>query len=159
VKRAVAVALAAVSMWAAAPVAAADVPGTNCSPFPVENAWNMDVRGLPVQRKSAVWKRATHAGSTRLHPDFGPPAYGIPFDVVASSHDDISIDFTFADESDPGPYPFGPDIRIEGGSDRHAIMVDQDTCTTAPRWGRGSASGAGTTSAGSARRSRSSCAR
>ena len=41
----------------------------------------------------------------------------------------------------PGPYPFGPDIHVEGGSDRHAIMLDQDTCTLyelyAARWNGG----------------------
>lgn len=101
----------------------------------------MDVCGLPVHRKNVVWKRATHAAGTRLHPDFGPPSYGIPSDVVAAEHDDVSVDFTYASESDEGPYPFGPDIRIEGGSDRHAIMVDEDTCTLyelfAARWNGG----------------------
>jgi hypothetical protein len=81
-----------------------------------------------VHRMSATWKRATHAGSTRLHPDFGPPSYGIPFDVVPSSHAKVSIDFHYADESDPGPYPFGGDVQVEGGSDRHAIMIDEGTC-------------------------------
>ena len=32
----------------------------------------------------------------------------------------------YASESDDGPYPFGPDITIEGGSDRHALMLDRD---------------------------------
>jgi hypothetical protein len=140
-KRAVVIALAVASLWPASPARSADVPGTTCAVFPADNAWNMDIRGLPLHRKSAVWKRATHAGSTHLHPDFGPPDYGIPFDVVSSAHEDVSIDFTYADESDPGPYPFGPDIRIEGGSDRHALMVDQDTCRLfelfAARWNGG----------------------
>jgi hypothetical protein len=128
-KRTIAVVVAAASLaWLPGSTRAADVPRTTCSVFPVNNVWNMDVRGLPVHPKSAVWKRATHAGTTRLHPDFGPPSYGIPFDVVGASHDDVSIDFTYADESDPGPYPFGPDVTIEGGSDRHAIMVDADAC-------------------------------
>jgi hypothetical protein len=52
--------------------------------------------------------------------------------VVSGSHQKIHISFTYADESDPGPYPFGSDITIEGGSnstgDRHAIMVDKSTC-------------------------------
>jgi hypothetical protein len=69
----------------------------------------------------------------RLHPDFGPSGgpvpYGIPYDVVDSTHERVTIDFDYADESDPGPYPFGSDITIEGGSDRHAIMADSDTCT------------------------------
>ncbi|MGH2679246.1 MAG: hypothetical protein ACRDG8_01975 [Actinomycetota bacterium] len=111
-----------------APAVAARVPGTSCSVFPANNVWRMDIRKLPVHGKSATWKRATHAGSTRLHPDFGPPSYGIPFDVVPSSHAKVSIAFRYDDESDRGPYPFGGDVRIEGGSDRHAIMIDEGTC-------------------------------
>jgi hypothetical protein len=108
--------------------ARAPVPGTACTVFPPDNVWNLDVSRLPVHRRSRVWKRAMHAGSTRLHPDFGPPAYGMPFDVVGANHDMVRIDFWYADESDQGPYPFGPDIRIEGGSDAHALMIDRDTC-------------------------------
>jgi hypothetical protein len=110
------------------PSGAAAVPGTACRVFPANNVWNMDVRKLPVHPKNATWKRATHAGTTRLHPDFGPPSYGIPFDVVPSSHAKVSIDFHYADESDAGPYPFGGDVQVEGGSDRHAIMIDEGTC-------------------------------
>jgi hypothetical protein len=125
----------------AAPVAAADVPGTSCSVFPANNAWHLDVRKLPVHAKNADWKRTTHAGSTKLHPDFGPPSYGIPFDVVAPSHAKVAVDFQYAGESDAGPYPFGPDIHIEGGSDRHAIMIDEGSCRLyelfAARWNGG----------------------
>ena len=110
------------------PAGAADVPGTGCAAFPADNVWNMDIRKLPIHPQSGRWKRSSHAGSTRLHPDFGPPSYGIPFDVVASTHPKVSVDFHYHDESDPGPYPFGGDVRIEGGSDRHAIMVDEGTC-------------------------------
>jgi hypothetical protein len=137
------VAMSAMVAIATTPAAirAADVPGTTCRVFPANNVWNMDVRKLPVHRKSADWKRATHAGSTRIHPDFGPPSYGIPFDVVAPAHADVSIDFQYDDESDPGPYPFGPDIAVEGGSDRHAIMIDESTCRLyelfAARWNGG----------------------
>ena len=89
----------------------------------------MDISKLPVATKNKMWKRSMHAGSTLLHPDFGPPNYGIPFDVVDGSHADRPRRLRYDDESDPGPYPFGPDIHVEGGSDRHAIMIDQDTCT------------------------------
>ena len=107
----------------------APVPGTQCRVFPANNVWNMDVSKLAVAKKSKVWKKSMHAGSTLLHPDFGPPAYGLPFDVVDQTHQTVHIDFGYADESDAGPYPFGPDIRIEDGSDRHALMIDEDTCT------------------------------
>jgi hypothetical protein len=144
VRRTTAPTLAAVVAVLLLPVpgaAAAEVPGTACRVFPANNVWNMDVRRLPVHAKNVAWKRATHAGTNRLHPDFGPPDFGIPFDVVTSEHDDVSIDFLYANESDPWPYPVGPDIHIEGGSDRHAIIVDADTCTLhelfAARWNDG----------------------
>jgi hypothetical protein len=125
----------------AVPAGAAEVPGTSCETFPADNAWHLNVSKLPVHAKSRTWKRATHAGGTRLHPDFGPPSYGIPFDVVGGGHPMVAIDFLYDDESDPGPYPFGPDITIEGGSDRHAIMIDESDCTLyevfAARWNGG----------------------
>jgi hypothetical protein len=125
----------------AVPVPSAPVPGTTCDVFPADNAWHLNVSRMPVHRKSDVWKKAMHAGTTNLHPDFGPPSYGIPYDVVGGGHAKVAVDFTYADESDPGPYPFGPDITIEGGSDRHALMVDQSDCTLyelyAARWNGG----------------------
>ena len=43
----------------------------------------------------------------------------------------VPIAFSYADESDPGPYPVPPDAPIEGGSkatgDRHIIMLDRDS--------------------------------
>ena len=57
-----------------------------CEVFPADNVWNMDVSRLPKHPKSRQWKRSSHAGSTDLHPDFGPPSYGIPFDVVDAAH-------------------------------------------------------------------------
>jgi hypothetical protein len=105
------------------------VPGTSCRVFPSNNVWHLNVSQLAVHPKSATWKRAAHADSTLVHPDFGPPSYGIPFDVVAASHPKVSVSFHYASESDPGPYPFGSDIQIEDGSDAHAIMIDQGDCT------------------------------
>jgi len=125
----------------APPAPASPVPGTTCDVFPADNVWHLDVSKLPMHPKSDMWKRAMHARRTMLHPDFGPPSYGIPFDVVDASHADVGVDFLYASESDAGPYPFGPDIHIEGGSDRHAIMIDRDTCTLselfAARWNGG----------------------
>jgi hypothetical protein len=90
----------------------------------------MDISKLPLHRRSDAWKKSMHAAHTNLHPDFGPPGYGIPFDVVdGSTAGFVDVEFTYADESDPGPYPFGPGIHIEDGSDHHAIMVDQQDCT------------------------------
>jgi hypothetical protein len=83
------------------------------------------------------------AGHARRHHPAAPGlrAAGLRDPVRRREHDDVSIDFLYADESDPGPYPFGPDIRVEGGSDRHAIVVEADTCTLyelfAARWNAG----------------------
>ena len=110
------------------PATAAPIPGTACDVFPADNIWNMDVSGLPVNAKNADWKRSMHAGSTLLHPDFGDAPYGLPFAVTDSSTPTTSVHFTYASESDTAPYPFRASTPIEGGSDRHALMIDADTC-------------------------------
>jgi hypothetical protein len=124
-----AIVLLAAVMLAIPLSAAAPVPGTTCDVFPSDNVWNMDVSGLPVHPKSAIWKRSSHAGSTLLHPDFGGSPYGFPFAVTDSSTSTTSVHFTYASESDPGPHPFTASTPIEQGSDRHALMIDQDSCT------------------------------
>src|SRR5512132_1403838 len=93
------------------PAGATSVPGTTCAVFPRNNVWHMNVSALRVNARSAVWKRATHAGTTFLHPDFGPPAYGIPYAVVGAGHAKVSVNFTYANESDPGPYRSDPTSR------------------------------------------------
>jgi hypothetical protein len=114
------------------------VPGApHCPMFPANNIWNTDVSKLPVNPHSAAWLRSMDSASTNLHPDFGPNPggfpYGIPYNIVTNRHRLVHIKFRYASESDKGPYPFGPDILIEGGKhaagDRHAIMVNRSTCT------------------------------
>src|SRR5438309_2579727 len=122
---------AAAPAWASAPPAA---PG--CPILPADNVWHADVSGLPVHARSGAWLASANAASTHLHPDFGPSGqsmpYGIPWTAVPDSHAKVGVSFDYADESDPGPYPFGADTPIEGGAqssgDRHALMVDRDTC-------------------------------
>src|SRR5439155_17671634 len=68
-----------------------------------------------------------------LHADFGsPPEYGIPFVIVSASQQRVPMSFLYVSESDPGPYPFPPDIPVQGGpgagGDRHAIALDRDSC-------------------------------
>ena len=45
----------------------------------------------------------------------------------------VPVKFQYASESDRGPYPFSASTQIEGGStapgDRHAIMVNAQSCT------------------------------
>jgi hypothetical protein len=107
-----------------------------CPMFPADNVWNTDISKLPVNPRSAAWMRSMDSATTSLHPDFGPDPggypYGIPYDVVTNAHPLVSLKFTYASQSDKGPYPFGPGTRIEGGrsasGDRHAIMVNSGTC-------------------------------
>jgi len=129
---------------AAAPRASGTtVPGaSNCPMFPADNIWNTDISKLPVAVHSAAWLHSMSAGSSYLHPDFGPNPggypYGIPFTIVTNTHPLVRIRFQYASESNRGPYPFGPGTPIEGGrragGDRHAIMVNKDTCTLSELW-------------------------
>jgi hypothetical protein len=92
-----------------------------------------------------------------LHPDFGPSGdpglpYGMPFTVVDGSHAKVTVGFQYAGESDPGPYPLGPDTPIEGGAsstgDRHALMLASDTCTLYELYDAHYAPGAATAGSG-----------
>ena len=120
---------------------AAPVPGTHCDVFPKNNIWNTRITNLPVDANSDTWLGSMAASTTNLHPDFGPPDYGMPFDVVTNKHKTVTLRFTYADESDKGPYPFGAKTPIEGGSDRHALIVNKDTCVLyelyAANWNHG----------------------
>jgi hypothetical protein len=126
------VAVATSPAWASAPPSA-----PACPILPADNVWHADISGLPVHARSGAWLGNMAAVSTRLHPDFassGDPSapYGIPWISVPDSHAKVTPTFDYADESDPGPYPFGADTPIEGGAqssgDRHTLMVDRDTC-------------------------------
>jgi hypothetical protein len=112
------------------------LPGTSCPAFPADNVWNTPIIGLPVDKRSAAWLASMNAGSTYLHPDYGPGGgsspYGIPWQITGRHPKLVKIHFGYADQSDPGPYPFSAATPIEGGShasgDRHALMVDPSTC-------------------------------
>ncbi len=136
-----AVAAGGLSLVALQGPAAAGTPlpgAAGCPMFPSDNVWNTDVSGLPVDSHSAAWLASMNSASSHLHPDFGPSGdpnnpYGMPYTVVSPSHPLVTPTFLYGSESDPGPYPFGTDTPIEGGSqstgDRHALMVDPATCT------------------------------
>lgn len=128
-------AAAAAHAWLAQ--TASYLPGTSCPVFPADNYWHADVSQLKVDRYSAQW--LSHMSPTRkLHADFGPAfgaqpvPYGIPVTVVNGAPR-VKVNFDYADESDPGPYPLSTSTKIEGGwnadGDRHAIVVDAKTCT------------------------------
>ena len=115
-----------------AAVAKRPVAGTSCPTFPADNYWHADISRLPVEPRSKKWLSHMSTG-VDLHPDFGPsfghgPNYGLPITAVAHSHPRVRVRFQYASESDKVRYPLGNDTRIEGGSDRHAIIVDKGTC-------------------------------
>jgi len=107
------------------------VAGTTCTVFPDDNFWNTDISKLPVHPSSTRWRKAI--GTRDLHPDFGPAGpgekpYGIPITVVPRSAKKSSVRFSYPDESDRVKYPLSSRTKIEGGGDRHAIIVDRSTC-------------------------------
>jgi opacity protein-like surface antigen len=113
------------------------LPGApKCTIFPATNAWNQRVDALPVASNSAQMIQSIGL-DTGLHPDFGSGLYdgqpiGIPYDVVSRRTKRLRATFTYADESDKGPYPIPKSVHIEGGrastGDRHALLIDKDAC-------------------------------
>jgi hypothetical protein len=100
----------------------------NCTVFPTDNAWNLDVSNAAVDPNSDKYMAHMNAGTKKLHPDFGSdPSYGIPYIVVPGSQPKVPITFQYADESDPGPYPIPDNVPIEQG-DAHALVIDKDNC-------------------------------
>jgi hypothetical protein len=98
--------------------------------FPATNVWNQPVDRLPVAAGSARVIAAIGTDA-RLHPDFSSirgGSYGIPYNVVPGTQPKAKVRFQYASESDPGPYPIPRRPRIEGGSDRHLLIVDRDAC-------------------------------
>jgi hypothetical protein len=139
----------AVAVLNAAPVLNDPLAGRQV--FPATNWWNLDITRAPVDTRSPqliAWiSGRTTPGSTavrRLHPDFGPPPYGIPYVVVSGDQPRVSLTFVdYGDESDAGSpglpgYPIPAEAKsqphyIEGdvagggtSGDRHLLVVDRD---------------------------------
>lgn len=99
-----------------------------CPIFPETHVLNTPIDSLPVHSNSATWISTIGVTNT-LHPDFGVGS-GIPYLVVTSNEAPIPVTFTYADESDPGPYPIPTNAPVEGGSgstgDRHVLALDKD---------------------------------
>ena len=128
--------------------------------FPASNWWNADISSAPVDPQSQAiinWisgRTAQNPTATRrVHPDFGPPPYGIPYIGVGEDQPLVPVDFTpYGSESDPGApgqspgYPIPVEARtranyIEGGvpgggttGDRHLIIVDRDRWILYETW-------------------------
>jgi hypothetical protein len=132
-------ALAGVAVALTASTAASPPKIGGCPVFPATSVWNKPVNKLPVAADSAtlISSIGLDAG---VHADFGNGLYdgsriGIPYVVVHGKTTPKSkVSFDYADESDKGPYPIPANVPIEGApahaneGDRHAIVVDADTC-------------------------------
>jgi hypothetical protein len=114
-----------------APAGGANPTVGGCSVFPADNAWNSEITRAAVHPMSATWVASVNANRSMLHPDTGSnPDYGIPYVVVPSSQANVAIRYTdYGDESDPGPFPIPADAPVEGGSDRHVIVLQSGTCS------------------------------
>lgn len=101
--------------------------------LPDDNPWNQDISKEPVDPNSDNLIKSIGLNKP-LHPDFGTTYQGapngIPYVIVSGKQKKVPVNFRYADESDPGPYPIPPDAPIEGGpkgdGDRHIIVVDRD---------------------------------
>ena len=111
--------------------------------FPPGHGWNQDISTAPVDSNSDAF--INFIGRTRgLHPDFGPPPYGIPYVSVGGTQPRLPVTFTaYGNESDAGfggviGYPIPEEAKtqanfIEGGTpgggnsgDRHLLIVDRE---------------------------------
>ena len=103
-------------------------PLSACPILPGSNVWNQRVDGLAVASNSDTMIAAIGLGAS-LHPDFSAAGgYGIPFNIVGTATPRSTVAFDYADESDAGPYPIPAKPKIEGGSDRHLLMIDTNAC-------------------------------
>ena len=148
----------ALPVVASAGAATTPVPTVGgCQVFPASNPWNERVDQLPVAKNSAAMIRSIGLDAT-AHADFGSGLWdgsriGIAYVVVSGrSTPKARPHFEYADESDRRPYPIPANVPIEGqpnagDGDRHAIIVDRDSCTlyelyalqrTASGWSAGS---------------------
>jgi hypothetical protein len=99
---------------------------SGCPLFPRTFPTNKRVDRLPVAPDSAAIVGSI-GPDDNFHPDFGT-RYGIPYDVVTRRTARSRVRFEYADESDRGPYPIPRGVKIEGGGDRHALLLDRDRC-------------------------------
>lgn len=110
---------------------------------PAGHWWNQDISAASVDPQSDAF--IEFIGRTRrLHPDFGPPPYGIPYVGVSGGQPRVPVTFVaYGSESDGGingldGYPIPEEAKTQpnyiegavpgGGSsgDRHLLVVDRD---------------------------------
>src|ERR1017187_6521352 len=94
--------------------------------FPVNDLWNRPVDTAQVDPGSALIL-GTIGLTKSLHPDFGASygggPFGIAYVVVDNTTPRYTVPFTYASESDPGPYPIPANPPIEPG-DGHLLVIN-----------------------------------
>jgi hypothetical protein len=134
--RLVAVALCVFALSGASAQALRLPAAPTCPVFPTTSAWNQRVDKLPVASDSDAIVRSIGVDD-HVHADFGSGLWdggpiGIPITVVGKKTPRSRVSFEYASESDKGPYPIPRGVKIEGGrnadGDRHALLLDKDSC-------------------------------
>ncbi len=108
------------------------LPGAlRCPLFPASNVWSKRVDKLPVASNSQAILNSIGL-DVGLHPDFGTVwngrPNGIPYTIASKKTKRYRVRFEYASESDKKPYPIPAKVKIEAGSDRHALIVDRNSC-------------------------------
>jgi len=100
--------------------------------FSAYSEWNMRVDFTPLVRNSARIIKAI-SPTDGLHADFGAGRWdghkiGIPYLVVPEGQSLTKfIETLWPDEGDNGPFPIPGYAPIEGGGDRHVIVIQRDS--------------------------------
>jgi hypothetical protein len=114
------------------PVALTAATLAGCPLFPADFTTNQPIDHLPVAANSDAIVRSIGLDD-HVHADFGSGRWegspiGIPYTVVGRRTTRHRVRFDYADESDRVRYPIPRGVRIEGGGDRHALLVDRRRC-------------------------------
>jgi predicted phosphodiesterase len=116
-----------------------------CQILPEDNIWNTAIDTFALNPNSSTYINTVGA-NTPLHADFGTQwqgtDIGIPYTLIAANQATTPVELLYWDESDLnqqggcntggqnniGCYPIPANPNIEGGSDRHILMLQQNTC-------------------------------
>jgi len=113
-------------------VAVATAALAGCPLFGPSFTTNQRVDTLRVASNSAAIVRSIGLDDN-VHADFGSGKWegspiGIPYTVVNRMTKRSRVSFDYADESDRVRYPIPRGVKIEGGGDRHALLLDRSRC-------------------------------
>lgn len=115
-----------------------------CQILPSDNIWNTPIDTFPLHNNNSNYIASVGA-ATALHSDFGTEwqntDIGIPYTLIPQGQSTVPIEFLYWDESDMnlgscntggtndvGCYPIPANPNIEGGSDKHILLLEQENC-------------------------------